>query len=221
MDDDGTSVVMTIIGGGAVPPASPRSGGSVASWESGMPRGVRDEGKVVRARLIVERVLARSNRKGWDAPMTATVIVRSLRPARVAAGVVGPCFYCGDELADTVDHMVPVAGGGTDDRSNLVSACWPCNELKGTIDLDHFRYQYPYGSHAARNRAFRLDRDESPVYRRHMDWLYERALKLDRSVSIPFGDPVITPGMELARLMQEAVGPIDLSNPKRRRKEAA
>jgi 5-methylcytosine-specific restriction endonuclease McrA len=41
------------------------------------------------------------------------------------------CFYCAAE-ANTVDHRIPVARGGTDDDSNLVAACASCNGTKGT-----------------------------------------------------------------------------------------
>ena len=34
--------------------------------------------------------------------------------------------------ADTVDHLVPKARHGSDDPSNLVAACRPCNSRKGT-----------------------------------------------------------------------------------------
>ena len=36
------------------------------------------------------------------------------------------CAYCGDE-ADTVDHVIPLNKGGTDERDNLVAACKACN----------------------------------------------------------------------------------------------
>lgn len=40
------------------------------------------------------------------------------------------CRYCGAKPPDVtlhVDHIVPRAHGGTDDPSNLVTACAPCN----------------------------------------------------------------------------------------------
>lgn len=50
------------------------------------------------------------------------------------------CLYCGQSAAVdmhngracglTVDHVVPVALGGTDDPWNLASCCLPCNEFK-------------------------------------------------------------------------------------------
>jgi 5-methylcytosine-specific restriction endonuclease McrA len=39
------------------------------------------------------------------------------------------CAYCGDQ-AETIDHVVPVAKGGTDDDWNLVAACKRCNYSK-------------------------------------------------------------------------------------------
>ena len=43
------------------------------------------------------------------------------------------CVYCGrgaSECALQVDHVHPVALGGTDDAENLVTACWDCNSGK-------------------------------------------------------------------------------------------
>ena len=47
----------------------------------------------------------------------------------------GVCWYCGCQTNPfrdfTVDHMHPVARGGTDDIDNLVPACRSCNSAKG------------------------------------------------------------------------------------------
>lgn len=40
------------------------------------------------------------------------------------------CVYCGDE-AETVDHIIPLMKGGTDDPLNLVAACGKCNYAFG------------------------------------------------------------------------------------------
>ena len=40
------------------------------------------------------------------------------------------CVYCGDE-ANTVDHVIPISKGGTDDPNNLVAACSRCNYSLG------------------------------------------------------------------------------------------
>jgi hypothetical protein len=49
------------------------------------------------------------------------------------------CRYCGRQ-ADTVplvvDHMVPVAAGGTNDIENLITACETCNQGKAAKTLD-------------------------------------------------------------------------------------
>lgn len=44
------------------------------------------------------------------------------------------CWYCGWPLSSgraTLDHLRPRSRGGSDDESNLVLACWPCNRNKG------------------------------------------------------------------------------------------
>jgi hypothetical protein len=45
------------------------------------------------------------------------------------------CAYCGAHPSETVllevDHIHPVAEGGTNDIDNLVTACWDCNRGKG------------------------------------------------------------------------------------------
>ena len=44
------------------------------------------------------------------------------------------CHYCGRKASETrlqVDHIVPVALGGTNDPYNLVAACGSCNHRKG------------------------------------------------------------------------------------------
>lgn len=49
------------------------------------------------------------------------------------------CKYCGATAPDaklTVDHVVPVTLGGSDDPSNLVAACAGCNGGKSSIPAD-------------------------------------------------------------------------------------
>src|ERR1043166_5770992 len=48
------------------------------------------------------------------------------------------CQYCGAHPPGVllhVDHVVAVAGGGTNDIDNLVTACEPCNLGKGARSL--------------------------------------------------------------------------------------
>ena len=44
----------------------------------------------------------------------------------------GSCFYCKQAKLDafTIDHVEPIASGGTDTLQNLVIACKPCNTAK-------------------------------------------------------------------------------------------
>jgi hypothetical protein len=49
------------------------------------------------------------------------------------------CKYCGAQAPDvalTVDHVIPVALGGSDDPTNLVTACQPCNAGKASTAPD-------------------------------------------------------------------------------------
>ena len=49
------------------------------------------------------------------------------------------CRYCGASAPDVklvVDHVIPVALGGTDEPSNLVTACEPCNSGKSATPAD-------------------------------------------------------------------------------------
>lgn len=40
-----------------------------------------------------------------------------------------PCLWCGAP-ADTADHLVPLAHGGTNDPANVVPACRSCNSAR-------------------------------------------------------------------------------------------
>ena len=42
-----------------------------------------------------------------------------------------PCAYCGAE-ATTVDHVIPLERGGSNEWDNLTPACGSCNPSKGT-----------------------------------------------------------------------------------------
>lgn len=49
------------------------------------------------------------------------------------------CGYCGQHPPDVlleVDHIIPVAAGGSDEPTNLVTACWDCNRGKADRLLD-------------------------------------------------------------------------------------
>lgn len=50
------------------------------------------------------------------------------------------CSYCGGS-AGTVDHIIPVNGGGTNGPDNFTAACWICNASKGAKSLLLFLLQ--------------------------------------------------------------------------------
>jgi 5-methylcytosine-specific restriction endonuclease McrA len=56
------------------------------------------------------------------------------------------CVYCGhplDPMEATLDHVYPLARGGTHVPGNLVAACAPCNRLKGDMLPHEFFARYP------------------------------------------------------------------------------
>lgn len=83
---------------------------------------------------------------GWDAyVMPADAYRGSAMPAHVTRGRETKrlpfravwdrdgweCQHCGDHKNLTVDHIVPVALGGSDDLANLQTLCGICNCRKG------------------------------------------------------------------------------------------
>ena len=42
------------------------------------------------------------------------------------------CQVCGADQNLTVDHLIPISKGGTDDLDNLLTMCGRCNFSKGT-----------------------------------------------------------------------------------------
>lgn len=47
-----------------------------------------------------------------------------------------PCRYCGDMITRkeaTVDHIIPLSKGGSNDKANLVICCLRCNKKKGDV----------------------------------------------------------------------------------------
>lgn len=41
------------------------------------------------------------------------------------------CVTCGSDQHLSLDHIVPISRGGTDEESNLQTMCRPCNSTKG------------------------------------------------------------------------------------------
>jgi len=47
------------------------------------------------------------------------------------------CLRCKQAAPLTVDHVIPLSKGGTNDADNLQPLCLPCNVKKGTRTLDY------------------------------------------------------------------------------------
>lgn len=50
-----------------------------------------------------------------------------------------PCFYCGSTEDIQIDHVVPIARGGTHSIGNLISACKNCNSSKNKWFLTEWK----------------------------------------------------------------------------------
>lgn len=64
--------------------------------------------------------------------------VSGKQKAAIMAKTDGKCAYCGTDENMTIDHMVPVGRGGTDDFSNLLPACRACNADKRHMTHDEY-----------------------------------------------------------------------------------
>lgn len=53
------------------------------------------------------------------------------------------CCYCGRE-ANTLDHLVPKALGGGNNRGNLAACCTRCNLSKGSKSLEGWYRSQPF-----------------------------------------------------------------------------
>ncbi len=86
------------------------------------------------------------------------------------------CRYCGaqsDTAKLVVDHITPVAAGGTNDPENLVTACEPCNAGKGArtieqhapTESDRLRLEQEMREQEALAEAARRARDARAQFR--------------------------------------------------------
>lgn len=55
--------------------------------------------------------------------------------ARVIAGSLGLCAYCGQSKRMTMDHIDPLSAGGAHDVENIAACCKACNSSKGDAPL--------------------------------------------------------------------------------------
>lgn len=110
------------------------------------------KGKVTKARYSASvkglaahaRYLASPKGKAARALVHARRRARSTNPEDFAARVqqmwerCEPCAYCG-VTAEQIDHILPLAAGGTDDWLNLQPLCKTCHKLKTAADITAIR----------------------------------------------------------------------------------
>lgn len=58
----------------------------------------------------------------------------------------GRCCYCGAQAILTLDHVIPMSRGGGHIRSNIVFACYRCNQKKDSMLVDEFLFMINFGS---------------------------------------------------------------------------
>lgn len=86
------------------------------------------------------------------------------------------CHYCG-QLADSVDHVLPKIDGGTDDPTNLVACCTPCNSRRSLEHQRARRGRPPYRARRATPyRARRADPPTPPPAGALADRFFRRAV---------------------------------------------
>ena len=70
-------------------------------------------------------------------PYSTAEYKRNRKAVLEAANYV--CHYCGLP-ANTADHIIPVAKGGSNEASNLLPACIQCNSTRQDRDMVRLRY---------------------------------------------------------------------------------
>lgn len=61
---------------------------------------------------------------------------KQIREAMVKAN--RKCHYCGKKSKLTIDHVIPIAGGGSHTLDNIVFACHTCNSEKRDLPANEF-----------------------------------------------------------------------------------
>lgn len=105
------------------------------------------------------------------------------------------CRYCGGQPPDvklTVDHVIPVALGGSDKPSNLVAACADCNAGKSSTNPDDPLVAVVTEDAVQWGRAmqkateeFLADRDKAAELRRPFTKAWDRWMVGDKHIPVP------------------------------------
>lgn len=85
--------------------------------------------------MVIDRLLDAFEAGGCPGPPPAPTSSRASIPVNVRAIVYARdglrCVHCGATDPLTIDHIIPIVAGGTDDLENLQTLCGPCNYRKG------------------------------------------------------------------------------------------
>lgn len=83
---------------------------------------------------------AERNRRRTERARPARPLEMAAHAFRLRGPLNDACRYCGEALngAGEVDHLTPIARGGTSQIGNLTLACTPCNRAKLAKTLDEF-----------------------------------------------------------------------------------
>ena len=97
---------------------------SAAAWKAANPDKAREHGR-----------MSRRNRRARAREAGGSHTAADLADILKAQG--NRCAYCRADLRKTkkhVDHIKPLAGGGSNGRANLQYLCQPCNQAKNRKD---------------------------------------------------------------------------------------
>lgn len=82
---------------------------------------------------------------GSTAVLSRVELTRRLK-AHIWGMTSGRCWYCSRHLNPFTnlhfDHVIPISRGGSNDVTNFVPCCAPCNTLKGTKSLDEWKLAF-------------------------------------------------------------------------------
>lgn len=124
------------------------------------------------------------------------------------------CRYCGVTTASeelTVDHIIPVSKGGSDDLANLVTSCIPCNRGKSDRTLDEQPVAHDgrrtrlgpiFGRSLMRRRARRLPATPAPSEREPTPEEIQREAARSRLMTfIPSISPTYSEPLHMAKVV--------------------
>jgi 5-methylcytosine-specific restriction endonuclease McrA len=113
--------------------------GAHQAWKRRNPEKNRQDVKAyaVRHPDVIRATNRRSRqvRRGRERTTTGSFTVGQMR--LLFASYLNRCAYC-PNTATSLDHVVPLARGGSNDIDNLVPACFGCNLRKGARSLLQF-----------------------------------------------------------------------------------